>query len=240
MTQTTCSVVEDGTRCDRVRYGHGLCSKHWKRWYKHGDPLYIWVREVVSPEERLERTRARSRRYQAAHPERRRESGRKYANANPEYERARRQKFREANPGWHREWASRNPQRAQAYSRKWREAHPEVVIEMGRRWKATHPEILRQRSHERRALKAGIRMEPYDMLDIFDRDNWTCYLCGQPIDPSLPRKSHPMAATLDHIIPITMPGTSDTPDNVKAAHRSCNSVKKTGTVEDARRRLGLL
>jgi len=29
----TCSVQG----CERKHYGHGLCSKHWKRWYKYGD-----------------------------------------------------------------------------------------------------------------------------------------------------------------------------------------------------------
>jgi hypothetical protein len=27
--------------CDRPVYGHGWCTKHWGRWYRHGDPLYV-------------------------------------------------------------------------------------------------------------------------------------------------------------------------------------------------------
>ena len=34
MTDTTCSVAE----CDNPRYGYGFCSKHYRRWKKHGDP----------------------------------------------------------------------------------------------------------------------------------------------------------------------------------------------------------
>lgn len=27
--------------CDRVAYGRGWCKLHWKRWWRHGDPLHV-------------------------------------------------------------------------------------------------------------------------------------------------------------------------------------------------------
>lgn len=27
--------------CNERHYGRGWCRKHWKRWYTHGDPLYL-------------------------------------------------------------------------------------------------------------------------------------------------------------------------------------------------------
>ena len=39
MSKRTCVVVEDGKVCARSIYGNGMCSKHYQRWWKHGDPL---------------------------------------------------------------------------------------------------------------------------------------------------------------------------------------------------------
>lgn len=55
---------------------------------------------------------------------------------------------------------------------------------------------------------------------VFERDSWTCHLCHKPVDPDLPR-SHPMGATIDHLIPLSLGGI-DTESNVALAHRSCN------------------
>lgn len=35
----TCSVEEDGVPCDGISYCRTMCRKHYKRWYKWGDPL---------------------------------------------------------------------------------------------------------------------------------------------------------------------------------------------------------
>jgi hypothetical protein len=43
MSERTCSVIEDGKRCEGVTgvpgTARGLCSKHYNRWLRHGDPL---------------------------------------------------------------------------------------------------------------------------------------------------------------------------------------------------------
>jgi hypothetical protein len=48
-----------------------------------------------------------------------------------------------------------------------------------------------------------------------------CYLCQLPIDPTLP-PSHRMAGTVDH---IDEDHTNCDRNNLRAAHRSCNSRK---------------
>lgn len=58
---------------------------------------------------------------------------------------------------------------------------------------------------------------------IFERDGWMCWLCGEPVDPTLSRK-HRRGATIDHVIPLAR-GGSDTPDNVRLAHWECNHDK---------------
>ena len=50
MTNPNCSI--DG--CGRRHYGHGWCQMHWRRWYKHGDPLAV-VGNSKPLEDRLQR-----------------------------------------------------------------------------------------------------------------------------------------------------------------------------------------
>lgn len=40
MTQRTCSI--DG--CEKFCHGHGLCKRHYARWERHGDPLFVTPR----------------------------------------------------------------------------------------------------------------------------------------------------------------------------------------------------
>jgi hypothetical protein len=58
---------------------------------------------------------------------------------------------------------------------------------------------------------------------IYERDNWTCYLCGTSVD----RHSSPLDPlypTLDHVMPLALGGTH-TADNLRLACRACNMAK---------------
>lgn len=52
---------------------------------------------------------------------------------------------------------------------------------------------------------------------IFERDNYVCGICQKPIEPG-------DAIHVDHIFPWSK-GGSDEPDNLQAAHGSCNVRK---------------
>lgn len=58
---------------------------------------------------------------------------------------------------------------------------------------------------------------------IYERDNWTCQLCGNPVDRTL-AFPHRMSASLDHRRPIAQGGTH-TRDNVQLSHFWCNTRK---------------
>ncbi len=101
------------------------------------------------------------------------------------------------------------------------------------------PEHVRQLSRAgaamRRAKASGSSYVELVMLrDVFIRDNWTCYLCGDviPVESRDRTGSHtgkydPLAPTADHIIPATA-GGPHTMSNLKTAHNTCNRRKHVG------------
>jgi len=70
------------------------------------------------------------------------------------------------------------------------------------------------------------------------RSKPACYLCGAAIDYTLPY-SDPKSFVVDHVIPLHKGGT-DTLDNMKAAHRDCNSTKRARLIAPIVRRSGSL
>lgn len=72
----------------------------------------------------------------------------------------------------------------------------------------------------RRAKIAGTTTERVDRHLVFERDEYICGICHQPVCRTL-RYPDPMSKSLDHIIPISR-GGSHTYDNVQCSHLCCN------------------
>lgn len=58
---------------------------------------------------------------------------------------------------------------------------------------------------------------------IRKRDGDNCNICGLPV-PADARKPHPLAAEVDHVLPISRGGTHD-PENLALVHKTCNIAK---------------
>lgn len=69
-------------------------------------------------------------------------------------------------------------------------------------------------------------------------DKPPCWLCGEPIDYSLPHMD-PMAFVIDHVVPLAHGGKNDI-TNVAPAHRTCNRTKGARHVSPIIRRSGAL
>ena len=79
-----------------------------------------------------------------------------------------------------------------------------------------------------RDLRRAVRKtnQPAELIfraRIFERDEWTCGLCHQSVDPAEPAKS-PLSPTLDHILPLSR-GGQHVEANVQLAHLICNQRK---------------
>ncbi|MGV9352295.1 HNH endonuclease [Streptomyces misionensis] len=86
-----------------------------------------------------------------------------------------------------------------------------------------HSKRMQPYVHARRAAKAGVGSEVFDSEEIFHRDAWVCWLCGDEALRDVPRDD-PMRATLDHVIPLAR-GGAHTRANVRCAHLRCNLKK---------------
>lgn len=79
---------------------------------------------------------------------------------------------------------------------------------------------------KRRALERNAFVEPVFRNRIYERDGWICQLCRRRVkrDVVVP---HPLAATIDHVIPLA-DGGMHRYANVQLAHFGCNSKKGAG------------
>lgn len=74
---------------------------------------------------------------------------------------------------------------------------------------------------------------------VYERDNWTCQLCGKPVNIRTTKPWHPLMPTLDHIIPRAA-GGAHVYSNVQLAHAICNSIKSDGLYVDQPEQLRLV
>ncbi len=87
------------------------------------------------------------------------------------------------------------------------------------------------KSAKRRSLLAAQVVETVDPEKVFERDNWTCQLCFEPVDKLIPRYES-KGATLDHIIPLSK-GGAHSYANTQLAHFGCNSSKSDQVLGNA-------
>ena len=57
-----------------------------------------------------------------------------------------------------------------------------------------------------------------------------CGICGKPVDFSY-KNPHPLAPTVDHIIPVSRGGHPSDISNLQLAHRCCNRAKSNSLME---------
>jgi len=58
---------------------------------------------------------------------------------------------------------------------------------------------------------------------LWEEQNGCCWWCGKEIDLYLD-PNHPLAATIDHLIPVSV-GGKDVLSNLVVAHRVCNEAR---------------
>lgn len=82
----------------------------------------------------------------------------------------------------------------------------------------------RWRSKLVRKSRGERQLRPPRRRMVFERDDWTCQLCGISVRPRRHAANEPDEATIDHIVPLAM-GGAHTAENMQTACRRCNSLK---------------
>lgn len=81
----------------------------------------------------------------------------------------------------------------------------------------------RANHHKRRALKRKLPADDIKPRDVYDRDNWICGICGDPVDKNI-KWPDPMSPSLDHVKPLSK-GGHHVWENVACSHLDCNVRK---------------
>ena len=98
----------------------------------------------------------------------------------------------------------------------------------GREVNSPWDERRKSNYQKRRALKMQLPADDIRPLDVYERDEWVCNICTDPVDRDLSWPD-PMSPSLDHVLPLSL-GGHHTLENVALAHLSCN-VRKGNRVE---------
>lgn len=128
-----------------------------------------------------------------------------------------------------RDYYKQNAVKMQEAMARWVAAHRVRSREIKRQWEQRNPAALRERTRRRRARRRGAAVvEHFSAAEIFERDFYTCYLCGYVCALEASSRWQP---TVDHVIALDS-GGNHTKDNCRTTHRCCNSAKGIKSVEE--------
>lgn len=96
-------------------------------------------------------------------------------------------------------------------------ACPDCAEEVRRRTKATHRTA-------RKAKQRAVSIESVDPFLVFERDGWTCHICGRPAPKEKRGSYEDDAPELDHVVTLSE-GGEHSYRNTACACRSCNLQK---------------
>jgi len=204
--QKRCGVTCSIEGCDSPLKSLGMCSAHYQRFYKFGDPHYITPKKpppnkgktlpkkpcAVEDCDEVARSRGWCSRHYACWVR----TGDPIARIAP----------RRPGEVCQAEGCER-PHRARGY------CHPHYMRFV---WNPSNPEALRAMARRRKARRIGNLAIPFSKDQLVQRlSMWPgCWICGAP-DPD----------TVDHVKPLAA-GGADCLSNLRPACRSCNAKKR--------------
>lgn len=146
---------------------------------------------------------------------------------NPESILAAARKWKAKNPGYHSAKAleayyqdiDAGRSRCRAYRAKDVERHRGRA----RSWSKQNPDKIRDKSRRYRARKIAATLEIFSETEIFDRDNWRCYICETEVRTDVLSYA-PNRAVLDHVVALSR-GGAHSRTNSRCACFPCNTMK---------------
>ena len=125
---------------------------------------------------------------------------------------------------YNREYYQKNKQRRKEYDAKQKpsyyEQNKEEIRKKQNQYQRDNADAM---VAYRLARRKGVKVvEVVERHVVFERDNGTCYLCNEEVDPN---NFH-----LDHVVPITG-GGEHSYANVRLTHPECNQRRKDNPVQ---------
>lgn len=216
MDKPTCDTLD----CDRPTQAKGMCTTHYSTWYRANRKrprTCEWCEETFHTARTEEKFCSRSCAGKNANS---------HVAASPlwaEYqERIRASKTRVAIRDRPRVWLGTSTRGASWVSGPCPHCSRQFTAREGASYCS---ERCRQRAKEMRRYRVRGEFAVPDSLRsaIYARDHHMCQICTAPVDPGL-HYTHPMSATLDHIVPQSHGGSHEEA-NLRLAHRRCNSQR---------------
>ena len=137
----------------------------------------------------------------------------RWRKANREWIEAYNKRWREANPGYGKQYNDSHRDECAAREKQYRDTHRAEHAINYKRWGQENREKKAACGQRYRARKVDATIEDFDIIEVYERDGYTCTYCGSTED-----------LTIDHIVPLSK-GGSHRPENLCVACRSCNSSK---------------
>lgn len=129
----------------------------------------------------------------------------------------------EKNTAYRRTWRAANKERDAQHCRNNYQRNKASIRVRHKKYRAEHPEICRQGWQRYNARKLAVTIGSVNYKAVVLRDERTCYLCGKVCGADL---------TLDHVVPLSR-GGAHSEDNLRVAHKSCNSRKSNRLLSEA-------
>lgn len=110
-------------------------------------------------------------------------------------------------------------------------AHAKATVRAKQNEKKSGAKAARRRA--RKLKLRGVRVEAVNLLEVLERDKWTCQLCGIKAPKKLRGTYDDRAPEVDHIIPIAQ-GGEHSYRNTQCACRKCNIAKSANPMGQLR------
>lgn len=138
----------------------------------------------------------------------------------------------------YKEYNQTNQEKISQQRKKYRQSNKEKMAE----YRQTNKEKLTKQMKEYRQSEQGkaarykirikrlsykhkVNFTPHERKHILDRDNWSCQCCGIEVhDESIGKWNTPNKCHIDHIVPISKGGNSES-RNLRVLCRTCNLSK---------------
>lgn len=184
----------------------------------------------TTEEERKEKRREYTRRWQERHPERVKEVQRRYYETHAEQRRENTRKWRAANLDRARTHNRLYQRRNKMWRRAYLDANRSKTAATQRKYREKKPSLFRAIAHRRRARLAATQGSytaiEWDALCAFY--DHTCLCCGQR-EPAI-------KLTADHVIPLARGGDNRI-SNIQPLCQPCNSRKHTSIIDYRTKRI---